>query len=166
MYDFVLLQLCYMYFYTLHYHVTVSHHKHINISIGTLIFSVTEQFFSQSTSFRKSHWHGFIQCKGKCFPYYDTHFGWCIWKIIIYNFEFFIIKPNDCWWYFLSLPTLAMVIDVCHHTQRRLADVIALNNNGWFNCHLFCFYWLMLLPMFFVCGRCYGHCFLWLMLLP
>ena len=26
-----------------------------NYSIGTLIFSVTEQFFSQSTSFRQSH---------------------------------------------------------------------------------------------------------------
>ena len=32
-YDFVLLHLCYMYFHTLHYHVTVSHHKHMNISI-------------------------------------------------------------------------------------------------------------------------------------
>ena len=51
---------------------------------------------------------------------------------------------DDIFW---ILSTFSMVIDVCHHYQRRLADVIALNNNGWFYCHLFYFYWLLLLPI-------------------
>ena len=79
------------------------------------------------------------------------------------------------------------------NTKWRLADVIALNNNGWFYCHLFYFDWLLLLPIlclwqmlwplfFFFYGWCYCHggwcyCHLcewadvfalccWLMLLP
>ena len=73
---------------------------------------------------------------------------------------------------------LVWMIDVCHHYQRRLADVIALNNNGWFYCHLFYFYWLLLLPhIVFVAdvpwplspypwriaygGRCYCHLCEW-----
>ena len=44
--------------------------------------------FSRSTSFCQSNCHGFIWCKGKYYPYHNTHFGWCMWNVIIYNFEF------------------------------------------------------------------------------
>ena len=49
--------------------------------------------FSQSTSFCQSNWHGFIQCMGKYFLCHNTHFGWCMWNVIIYNFEF-CFRPN------------------------------------------------------------------------
>ena len=110
-------------------------------------------------------------------------------KLLYTILNFFILGQmivDDIFW---VLSTFVMVIDVCHHYQRRLADVIALINNGWFYCRSF--YWLMLLPMFlFVAdviatvfygwccchsGWCYCHlckwadvialCY-WLMLLP
>ena len=117
------------------------------------------------------------RCMGKYYTYYNTHFGWCLWNVIIYNFEF-CFWPNkivnhtfECF-----KPTFAvMVIGVCVTINQWslwqmllpcfvMADVIAISLfigycccqlcYGWCYCH-YVLYWLMLLPII-----------LWLMLLP
>ena len=56
-----------------------------------LNFSRTESIFQRNTSSCQSNWHSFFWCMGKCYTFQDTHFGWCMWNVILYNIDLDII---------------------------------------------------------------------------
>ena len=84
-------------------------YKHVSFSFCLIFNEMTNILFnrihfSKTTSFRQSIWHGFIWCMGKCFPCHNTHFWWCMWNVMIYNF--------GCL-YCQILTYLSLVIDFC-----------------------------------------------------